>query len=144
MKRLLATSLLSLSLLAGCESLQWKQDTSAKTIQEEWMQAEIFCGMGKPTGGFVTETEWQKFVDEEVTTRFPDGLTVFSGNGQWKGASGKVEREPSHMIILLYQPAAEPLVRQVAAAYGKRFGQEAVLLVRTKANVEFVSGSASK
>jgi hypothetical protein len=39
---------------------------------------------------------------------------------------------------------ADGRVKEVAEAYGKRFGQEAVLVIRSKAEVEFVAGSAGK
>lgn len=151
MKRLILATILATSFLTGCCFPVRVADDYVVHSPATWTRAEIVCGLNKPAGGVVTETEWQQFVDEEVTPRFPDGLTVIAGGGQWKGASGKVEREPSRMIVIVYQDAkdgkesaAEKSIHEVAAAYGKRFGQEAVLLVTTRAKVEFVPGSAGK
>ena len=43
---------------------------------------------GRKIGGRigVTEAQWAKFVDREITPRFPDGLTVFNAYGQWRDA----------------------------------------------------------
>src|SRR5689334_19268923 len=32
----------------------------------------------------VGEADWIRFLDQEVTPRFPDGLTVLNGRGQWR------------------------------------------------------------
>ena len=42
----------------------------------------------------VSESQWARFVDREITPRFPDGLTVFDASGQWRDrASNKIVRE---------------------------------------------------
>jgi hypothetical protein len=149
MKRVLLGVVLAVLMLGGCRAHPVRHTEVAVEIRQgTWTRAEIVCGFNKPAVGAVTETEWQKFVDEEVTMRFPDGLTVIAGSGQWKGASGKVERENSRVIVIVFDGAkdrqAEGRVKEVAEAYGKRFGQEAVLVIRSKAEVEFVAGSAGK
>jgi hypothetical protein len=151
MKRLIIAAVLSTAFLTGCCFPIRVADDYAVKAPATWIRAEIVCGLNKPSGGVVTEAEWQSFVDEEVTPRFPDGLTVIAGAGQWKGASGKVERESSRVIVIVYEDAkdgketaSEKNIRQVAAAYGKRFGQEAVLLITSRSKVEFIPGTAGK
>jgi len=56
----------------------------------------------------VTEDEWTSFLDQEITPRFPDGLTVFNAAGQWRDqASNKIVREPSK-IVLIVLPGKKP------------------------------------
>ncbi|NUR42262.1 MAG: DUF3574 domain-containing protein, partial [Streptomyces sp.] len=70
------------------------------------------------------------FVDKEVTPDFPDGLTVQNGRGQWRDASGRIEKERSYELILLYPVAqagaSDRKIEGIRRAYEKAFGQEAV------------------
>ncbi len=99
----------------------------------------LYFGRNRPDGGYVSDGEWQHFLDEVVTPRFPDGFTVFEATGQWKGKSGVVERESSEVVMLLHagDEAARRAVHEIAAEYKRRFGQEAVLRERTATCAKF-------
>src|SRR6185503_16288331 len=47
-----------------------------QSVGEVWNRTELYFGSSKPDGSVVTEAEYQLFVNNEVTPRFPDGLTV--------------------------------------------------------------------
>ena len=50
----------------------------------------------------VSEADWNRFLDEEVTPRFPDGLTVMSASGQWRDTErGNVVQEPSKVLVVV-------------------------------------------
>ena len=49
---------------------------------------ELLFGLGKREGGTISDADWAAFLDAEVTPRFPAGLTVLSGYGQWRGDTG--------------------------------------------------------
>src|SRR5690242_10421816 len=66
---------------------------------EKFIRTELYFGRNIPTGGTVSESDWQKFVDEVVTPRFPDGLTVLDADGQWRGKDGSIAREESKVIV---------------------------------------------
>ncbi len=91
----------------------------------------LFFGRNVPGGGTVSDSAFAAFVDEVVTPRFPAGLTLFRADGQWRGASGRVEREPSMVVEVVHPagPAAEADLREIADEYKRRFRQEAVLRV---------------
>ncbi|MBK7975492.1 MAG: DUF3574 domain-containing protein [Deltaproteobacteria bacterium] len=99
----------------------------------------LYFGRNKPSGGVIADDEWKRFLDEVVTPRFPDGLTVLEATGQWKGKSGVVEQERSEVVTLLHAPdeASTNAVRDIAAEYKRRFGQEAVLRERTATCARF-------
>ena len=101
--------------------------------------AQLFFGRNVTGAHGVSDADWRAFVDAEITPRFPDGLTVLDAAGQWRGASGAVEREASKVVVLVLSGAADEQSRldAVRAAYKARFKQEAVLLVRQKACVAF-------
>jgi hypothetical protein len=92
---------------------------------------ELYFGTQKPGGAPVTDAEWGAFLNEEVTPRFPDGLTVLTGNGQWRNAAGVITKETSAVLVILYEPSAEKeaAIEDIRAAYKDRFDQESVMRV---------------
>lgn len=94
--------------------------------------AELFFGrfIGDALG--VSDEDWARFVDEEATPRFPGGLTVLDVAGQYRGADGKLVKEPSKLLLLFFaaDDAAAPVkAAEIAEAYKRRFRQESVLTV---------------
>lgn len=91
---------------------------------------ELLFGTGRPDGGAVGEVEWQAFVDAEVTPRFPDGLTVLTGYGQWRKTHG-LRKEGSRILLIWHAPAAdsEAKIEAIRDAYKVRFGQDSVMRV---------------
>jgi hypothetical protein len=98
---------------------------------EPWLRTELFFGCARPDGSAVAAAEWDAFLDAEITPRFPEGLTVLSGAGQWQEADGDIVEEWSKVVVLLYPRAkraeSHAEIEVIRAAYAKRFGQEAVL-----------------
>ena len=62
----------------------------------------LYFGRNTPGGMELSDSAWQQYVDEVLTPRFPAGLTIWDAAGQWRGASGKVERERSKVLTLLH------------------------------------------
>ena len=98
---------------------------------EPWLRTELYFGAAKLDGTIVTVAEWEAFLDAEITPRFPDGLTVLDGAGQWQEADGDIIEERSRVVVLLYprtaQAESHAEIEAIRAAYEQRFGQEAVL-----------------
>jgi Protein of unknown function (DUF3574) len=92
----------------------------------------VYFGRNRPGGGTVGDAEWQGFLDQVVTPRFPAGLTVVEATGRWQGRNGVVEQERSEIVTLLHRgdEAARRAVAEIAAEYKRRFQQEAVLRER--------------
>jgi hypothetical protein len=99
----------------------------------------VYFGRNRPGRGSVSDAEWQGFLNEVVTPRFPAGLTVVQATGQWKGQSGVVEQERSEIVTLLHagDEGARRSVAEIAAEYKRRFQQEAVLRERTPTCARF-------
>jgi hypothetical protein len=104
-----------------------------------WISDVLYFGRSIPGGGRVTDAEWEAFLRDVVTPRFPDGLTVWDARGQWRGADGAVAREETRVVQVVHRPAAaaDSALAQVAAEYRRRFRQEAVLRVRSRVEVSF-------
>lgn len=98
-----------------------------------FVRTELFFGAGKPDGGEVSEAEWNVFLDQVVTPEFPDGLTVLTGRGQFRGSGDPAVEENSMVLILLY-PLRERVqsgrkIEKIRRAYKRDFRQQAVLRV---------------
>jgi hypothetical protein len=92
-------------------------------------RTELFFGLRKPNGTEVNNAEFQRFIDREVTPRFPDGFTLLTGSGQFKDARGAILQERSKLLILLYPIAANSnqQIEQIRKAYITAFQQQSVL-----------------
>lgn len=107
---------------------------------EIWKRTELFFGTGKPDGTEVTDQEFAEFSEREITQAFPDGFTRLDGSGQWRGGSGAIVREHTHVIVLLYPFAdrdAEREIEELRADYKKQFQQESVLRSDSVEKVSF-------
>ena len=109
---------------------------------EPYIETQLFFGTARPDGGpAVTDRQFMAFVDKEVTPDFPAGLTIQSGRGQWRDASGTIEKERSYELILLYPRtearSSDRRIEEIRRAYEKTFGQEAVGRVDDEARVDF-------
>ncbi|MGW0843009.1 DUF3574 domain-containing protein [Streptomyces sp. NPDC002787] len=107
-----------------------------------YVETRLFFGTERPDGGpAVTDEQFTDFVDREVTPGFPDGLTVQEGHGQWRDASGTIEKERSYELILLYPvsaaTASDRKIEEIRADYRKEFAQEAVARVDDGTRVDF-------
>lgn len=98
----------------------------------------LYFGTAMP-GGSVSRADWQKFLAEVITPRFPDGLTAWGSAGQWRNAAGELQKEESYVLHVVHGDEAEHdmAVRDIVEAYKTRFQQEAVLRARTPTCVSF-------
>lgn len=92
------------------------------------LRTTLYFGLARPTGS-VSELDWQIFLRDEVTARFPEGLTVWEASGQWRRADGQIEHEGSKVLLLVHpdNAAARSSVQAVIARYRQKFDQESVL-----------------
>jgi hypothetical protein len=96
-----------------------------------WARTELYFGMQKPDDSFTTNDEYQRFLDKEVTPRFSDGFTVLEGHGQYLGPTGRLWREPTKILVLMYppDPSKSTAIDQIRSAYKATFQQESVMRV---------------
>jgi hypothetical protein len=129
-----AITLAILWAIAGCALQPWRPRLQGCEAGDRFLVRDtLYFGRNRPDGGIVGADEWRVFLDEVVTPRFPDGLTVLHATGQWRGASGSVEQEASEVVTVLHagDAAARGKVAEIAAEYKHRFHQEAVLRERS-------------
>jgi hypothetical protein len=87
----------------------------------------------------VSESDWESFLSDVITPRFPAGLSVLRAQGQWRDKNSIIQREDSFILDLLHPDDAksEQSVQEIMTAYKTRFKQEAVLRVRDSVQVQF-------
>ena len=88
----------------------------------------------------MSETQWARFVDREISPRFPDGLTVLDARGEWRDTAAKtIVHEPSKLveIVLPGKPDDVEQLKAIAQAYKSRFRQQSVGIVVRAACVSF-------
>jgi hypothetical protein len=103
-------------------------------------RTELVFGRAKPNGSMVTGEEFRGFLDEIITPRFPDGLTVLSGAGQFRGSSGMIMREGAVFVILLYPAGnkdSSTRIEEIRDIYRKTFAQESVMRIDGESCVSF-------
>jgi hypothetical protein len=101
----------------------------------ELVRAELLFGRSA-----VTAAEWEDFLAHSVTPRFPDGLTVLDGQGQWLSPnSGRISHEASTVLLILATPAPDLKARldAVREDYKTRFHQQSVGLITSPSCAEF-------
>jgi hypothetical protein len=100
---------------------------------------ELLFGRGKADGEEVSDGQWRTFLDAEVSPRFPEGLMVLTGYGQWRSSEGGRAREKSRVVEIWYRPAADSdaKIEAIRTAYKVRFGQESVMRVDGVSCVSF-------
>jgi len=95
----------------------------------------LYFGTQIPAGGVVSDAEWQQFLADVITPRFPDGFTTWEANGQWRDQKGVIEHERTH-IVQIVKPD-EVKIREIVEIYKKQFHQEAVMCVSSDVGLAF-------
>lgn len=95
-------------------------------------RVELIFGLDIKGGGRISEDEWRAFLEQEVTPRFPDGLTAFDAYGQWRvPGDGRIAGLDSKLLLIWYAPGAdaEASIQAIREAYKTRYRQISVMRV---------------
>lgn len=112
-----------------------------------WLRSELYFGVGREDGpsqraqtDVVDEARWRQFLDAEVTPRFPDGLTVLDGYGQWLfRGQAQPNRLRSKVLVILHEdtPQRRADIEAIRLAWKRATGHQSVLWSRQRAEVSF-------
>ncbi|MCI0632951.1 MAG: DUF3574 domain-containing protein [Actinobacteria bacterium] len=123
--------------LAACAGSRDAAAPSTEPAIRTMVADRLVFGRAIPEGGSVSEEDWRAFLEEVVTPKFPEGLTVWRAEGQWTDPGGVLVGEPV-LVIEIVHPAsarADSAMASIAEEYRRRFRQDAVLRVTTEARV---------
>ena len=126
-------------ILAACADI----DVSTSECADEgelWHEYRLFMGRGSGDVEVVSDEDWDAFLADTITPRFPDGLSVIDVAGQGTSADGIIERERTKMLLVLVPPSDETAlnrINEISAEYKQRFVQDSTLRVVAPACVAF-------
>ncbi|MEO8378708.1 MAG: DUF3574 domain-containing protein [Acidobacteriota bacterium] len=95
----------------------------------------LYCGRNVEGRAEVSDAEVGAFLDEVVEPRFPEGYTVWTAVGHWKGG------EEKSLVLEMVHPYGSTFdrkVREIADEYRRRFHQAAVLRTTSPALMELI------
>jgi len=118
------------------------QGDATRPAQAQWIRTELYFSVGTVDGkeGAVSPARWREFLDKEVTSRFPDGFTVFDAYGQWRDHGAKEpERLSTKVIVILHEnnPQNAGNIEAIRLAYKRITGDLSVLRLSQPAEVSF-------
>lgn len=121
-------------------SLQGDQTRPAQAAG--WARSELYFGVANEAdaGNGITEAQWRAFLDREVTSRFPDGLTVFDAYGQWLfRGNDQPGRLKSKLLVILHPdtPARAADIDAIRLAWKRQTGHQSVLWSKHPVEVSF-------
>lgn len=95
---------------------------------------KMYFGQSLENGQQISERDWDHFLAETVTARFPDGLTVYDAGGQWSDPKTHgLTRERSKVVEIAAPdtPSVRSRVADIARDYRRKFHQHSVGIVTT-------------
>lgn len=134
--KLIALVLAASLALAGCSETD---SASCPEGMDPFVKYELYMGRSSSDGDVVKDEEWNGFLADTVTPRFPDGLTVLEGRGQWRNSEGQILQEDATVVVILALPGDGPmgLIDEISDEYQRQFKQESVLEVVSDTCVSF-------
>jgi hypothetical protein len=84
--------------------------------------------------GAVPKDRWDNFLARVVTPLFPEGLTWYDVQGQWRAPDGVTRKLPSRMLIVIYTDTVrnDLAIERVRQQFKNQFHHLAVLRVSMK------------
>lgn len=140
--RFLLATLLFAAVLNGCATTASMHGDASRPAQSSgWIRSELYFAVGNEDGtGIIDDARWRAFLDAEVTPRFPDGLTVLDGYGQWRfQQDGRLVRQRAKVLVVLHEDGARRRedIEAIRLAWKRMTGHESVLWARSAVEVSF-------
>ncbi len=128
--------------LSGCSGIRGSENYQAVAAHDSlWVREELYFGSDIPTSGVVSDSSWEDFVNREIVARFPDGFSTLPAVGRYKYRTGEIKAEQTRIIVVFYPPQSSESSRKIDEIidhlYKRKFAQESVLRVRTRAKTTF-------
>jgi hypothetical protein len=123
--------------LAGCTETPLPLSPAAPyscllPAEQRMLVAELFFGRGIKGREPLTDAEWAEFAAQIITPNFPDGFTVFDGEGQWRNPQTGHIAGNRTKILLVAAPRSPALAQRLSAvidAYKARFHHQSVGMI---------------
>ena len=126
---ILAAAALCLLLAAGCAPAT---DETCPEGFDRYVEFQLFFGLQDSAGNRVSEVEWEAFLADTITPRFPAGMTIIDVKGQWQEPGGNIQREDTKLMRgLLDSTEGEKLrlINEISDEFVTRFNQDPVFRI---------------
>jgi hypothetical protein len=121
-----------LLLLAGCVESPAPAYSCLLPAEQHMLVAELFFGRDVKGRQPLTDAEWAEFAAQTIAPNFPDGFTVFDGEGQWRNPqTGQIAGGGTRILVVAAKPQPD-LSRRLSAvidAYKAQFRQQSVGII---------------
>ena len=125
-------------LLGACASAAPERPGDNTCDDKAMIETQLFFGLSRPTGGTVSESDWNEFLQSEIVPRFAEGFSVVDNTGFWlDGKSRRTIMENSKIVSRLLRPGDAAEITQIIESYKTRFEQESVLRMDTAVCAKF-------
>lgn len=86
-----------------------------------WTRTEFFMRA-------VPEAEWEAFMGEVVTPKFPVASSVIESHREWRGPDGNIQKLPSRVLVILHPASYESdaALEEVRREFKARFQEQPV------------------
>ena len=138
--------MLSLLMLAACSAAQTSSSLQpipyacVLPTERRTLVAEMFFSRGIKGREPLTDVEWAEYAAQTITPNFPDGFTVFDGEGQWRNPrTGAIAHDPTKILLVAVKPEPGFAGRLAAVidAYKLRFHQQSVGIITRESCAAF-------
>jgi hypothetical protein len=130
--------LLAMLVLGACASTAPERSGDNTCGGHAMIETQLFFGLSLPTGGTVSESDWNEFLQSEIVPRFAEGFSVLDNTGFWlDGNSRRTIMENSKIISHLLRPGDAAEITQIIDSYKSKFAQESVLRIDTAVCAKF-------
>ncbi len=120
--RSLPTILFLLPFLTACQLAPPRSD---------WLRTDLYLGLTRRDSSPISDADFQKFTDTQITPLFPDGFTITPATGQYLDSRGTLHKEPTRILTLLYdtkdRDTTNKKLQKLITTYCQQFDQESVL-----------------
>ncbi len=123
-----SASIGAILLLTGCAE---QRVASACPAPGERPTAELVFARVQAGGRAVSEADFAGFLKQEISRRFPDGLTVVDAQGRWAAPAGGAIHGPSKTVMVVLHGGADDRTKleAIRTAYAERFHQPSALMM---------------
>ena len=107
--------------------------------QQRLRTAQLFFSRNPDLDPKLADAAFRKFVEEELTPRFHDGLTVLDGGEKWQGPENSMLRASAKVVLIVLPEHGDdgPRLEAVRAAYKVQFHQDSILQITGPACVTY-------
>ncbi|HKU63458.1 MAG TPA: DUF3574 domain-containing protein [Rhizomicrobium sp.] len=108
--------------------------------QKPALLVKLYFGQAIAVGREVSAREWDRFLSETITPRFPDGFTVYDAHGQWRDSqTHRPIRERSKVVEVAAPDTAvvRSRIAEIARLYRAAFHQQSVGIATTASCAHF-------